>query len=210
MNEIRILIIVGGRLFREGLEKIVSRQFKVAGTAGSADDGLRQLDSGSEADLILLDGAGATPQLVTELRAKRPSVKIVVLLQNEAEVATVQRLKRSPVDGFIIATVSTDTLEHSLRMVMHDQFVLPRSVARVLFSESSNDTADRIVFSPREIDILRHLGAGSSNKLIANSLNISVATVKVHVKSVLRKIRVDNRTQAALWAVERAHALRPD
>jgi two-component system, NarL family, nitrate/nitrite response regulator NarL len=60
--------------------------------------------------------------------------------------------------------------------------------------------------SERERTILRHLTEGASNKHIARELNIAEATVKVHVKSLLRKIRVNNRTQAAMWAIGHAHA----
>jgi two-component system nitrate/nitrite response regulator NarL len=66
---------------------------------------------------------------------------------------------------------------------------------------------DPSLLSSREYAILRHLTQGASNKHIARQLEIAEATVKVHVKSLLRKIRVSNRTQAAMWAVSHGELL---
>ncbi|GJE41195.1 Response regulator protein VraR [Methylobacterium soli] len=60
--------------------------------------------------------------------------------------------------------------------------------------------------SPREIDVLKHLAGGASNKIIARACDLAEATVKIHVKNVLRKLKTQNRTQAALWAIE--HGIR--
>jgi two-component system, NarL family, nitrate/nitrite response regulator NarL len=78
----------------------------------------------------------------------------------------------------------------------HD-LALGRKPAAPSFEDRSNDAR----LSPREKEILSHLVTGHSNKLIARYLGIAEATVKVHLKSVQRKIRVENRTQAAIWAL---------
>jgi DNA-binding CsgD family transcriptional regulator len=84
----------------------------------------------------------------------------------------------------------------SRRVFPHD-VALGRKPAAPSSEHRSNDAR----LSPREKEILSHLVAGHSNKLIARHLGIAEATVKVHLKSVQRKIRVENRTQAAIWAL---------
>ena len=71
------------------------------------------------------------------------------------------------------------------------------------------DDATMPKLSPREMAILRHLIEGNSNKSIARKIDIAEATVKVHVKAILRKIRVQNRTQAAIWGMNNTLLLQP-
>ncbi|MGE0259818.1 MAG: LuxR C-terminal-related transcriptional regulator [Alphaproteobacteria bacterium] len=118
--------------------------------------------------------------------------------------------------GYLSESASQETLMGSLRLVKAGGKVFPEELAELIPSItaarrhrhplSASDNGDGIPeggLSDRELDILRELGNGQPNKVIANELGIAEATVKVYVKRVLKKIGVHNRTQAALWAATR-------
>jgi two-component system nitrate/nitrite response regulator NarL len=107
-------------------------------------------------------------------------------------------------DGFLMNDVSPEALLQSLELVMLGEKVFPTNLAAMLLDLSNAPSplnSVRGVMTPREHEILQALVTGSSNKMIANRLGITEATVKIHLKTLLRKIDVNNRTQAAIWAV---------
>ena len=111
--------------------------------------------------------------------------------------------------------MSASALVKALELVMLNEMVLPAELARGLpthfvplnetpvVSDAVNGQRESKLplLSGREVSILKKLAAGASNKVIAYDLAITEATVKVHVKSILRKIPARNRTQAAIWAI---------
>ncbi|HZD54084.1 MAG TPA: response regulator transcription factor, partial [Woeseiaceae bacterium] len=112
----------------------------------------------------------------------------------------------SGADGVILSELSPEAFMQSLRLVSLGEKVLPAQLATLLMDRNLGNPlvpseVREIGLSEREIDILKLLVGGHSNKAIAIRLDIAEATVKVHVKSVLHKIRVGNRTQAAVWAL---------
>jgi two-component system nitrate/nitrite response regulator NarL len=98
--------------------------------------------------------------------------------------------------------VSPEALVQSLQLILIGETVFPTNLA-LLLTEMSPPAPQGTIrgISPREQDILQQLVSGASNKAIANRLGITEATVKVHLKTLLRKIDVNNRTQAAIWAM---------
>jgi two-component system, NarL family, nitrate/nitrite response regulator NarL len=123
------------------------------------------------------------------------------------------------VDGFCLGASAPDVLIKSLELVMLGETVLPSEVLRSILHGSlqrpeqpRHDHAAQdpkpsdlmgCKLSAKETQVLSYLCDGSSNKIIAHKLDITEATVKVHVKAILRKIGASNRTQAAMWASQR-------
>jgi two-component system nitrate/nitrite response regulator NarL len=112
------------------------------------------------------------------------------------------------VHGFIVKRMGCESLVASLSLAAVGEKVLPSQLAsqlgEVMVNNSLSEakTADLAeLLSDRELETMRYLLGGNPNKVIANHLEVSEATVKVHVKSILRKLGVRNRTQAAIWAV---------
>jgi len=144
--------------------------------------------------------------VVETLKAACPDARLV-LLTGKLDGGVMARAIQAGADGFLMKDISIEGLAQSLRLVMMGEKVLPSDLAALLISGkvSGNDTASlpqlRKGVSQREAQILRYLLNGDSNKMIANHLNITEATVKVHLKSLLRKINASNRTQAAIWAL---------
>jgi two-component system, NarL family, nitrate/nitrite response regulator NarL len=140
------------------------------------------------------------PESLSAYRSR--AVKIVALM-SKADSLEIEFDQIAPLSGILTYDLSTATLVRSLLLVSSGERVFPHDLAlrRKSASTSLEDRSNDARLSPREKEILSHLVAGHSNKLIARHLGITEATVKVHLKSVQRKIRVENRTQAAIWAL---------
>ncbi|WP_262272382.1 LuxR C-terminal-related transcriptional regulator [Microvirga yunnanensis] len=150
-----------------------------------------------------------------ELKARCPSAKVVVLA-DAMEPETVMELCRAGLDGFCPTSMDRHALVKALEIVILGETYIPASIGltlleqvrqgRARFSHSSapapaNDPAAlQNKLSDREAQILRCLTQGASNKVIARELGVAEATVKVHIKAILRKVKASNRTQAAMWA----------
>lgn len=159
--------------------------------------------SGFSPALVLFDiGPGGDLRgAVDELRALAPGARLVHLTTGVDRIRLRQALDAG-VDGYLSKDRSANALVQSLHLVMLGEKVYPADLALML----TQAPAPRAMGAPkglstRETQILRALVRGDSNKMIANQLQITEATVKVHLKSLLRKISCSNRTQAAIWAL---------
>jgi two-component system, NarL family, nitrate/nitrite response regulator NarL len=202
MTSSHTLLIEPNRLFRQGLKHLL------AGT---------RFDVGAEFDTVQLafsagEAVGA-PELVISgqlvkdeadaraLREMFPTARIVVLA-DDLSVEALRAAMAGGADGFLIKTVSPEALIQSLQLVMLGEKVFPTNLASMLLDMNAVSPQHSIRgLSPREQEILQALVTGASNKLIAIRLGITEATVKVHLKTLLRKIDANNRTQAAIWAM---------
>jgi two-component system, NarL family, nitrate/nitrite response regulator NarL len=198
-----LLLIDHNRLFRHGLVRLMAdSEFQVVAEVGTIAEAL---SSGHPLPaLILIDpiagqqGAAA----IAALREAAPQARIVALT-NQIDPTSLSPMLEAGADAFLLKDTTTESLVQKLKLVMLGEKILPNCVVSLLVNRSSDDGVrvggNRL--SQRETQILRHLLDGDSNKLIGKHLDITEATVKVHLKSVLRKIGVVNRTQAAMWAM---------
>lgn len=205
-------VVVGkNSLAREGLRRILSEdKFTVN---ASIESGTCLLDHSANADspnLIIVDSC-EPDQIGAELELFKngyPNARRVVLSDTFRLNDVIDAFK-SGADGYIVKEISCEALLESLRLVAMGEKVMPSQLARHLLDMSSEAPAAQPtrnadvarILSEREIMTLRYLLMGHPNKIIARRLEISEATVKVYVKAILRKLRVSNRTQAAIWAV---------
>jgi DNA-binding NarL/FixJ family response regulator len=129
----------------------------------------------------------------------------IVALTNEANSWEIEPGEIASLSGVLTYDLSASAFVQSLRLISSGERVFPRDLAVGRRQQASPPSieprSDGVRLSPREREMLSHLVAGHSNKEIGRHLGITEATVKVHLKSVLRKIRVENRTQAAIWAM---------
>ena len=151
-------------------------------------------------------------EALEKLKAQCPSAKVVVLADH-LEPQAVVRLCAAGMDGLCSIAMLQPALLKALELVMLGETFLPASVSVELLKQGPcpqlwdgqaapiSDTPKWMGnLSKREAQILHCLTQGASNKLIARDLGVAEATVKVHVKAILRKVKVANRTQAAIWA----------
>ena len=187
------------------------------------------LDDGPLPDLVVF-GPGAHPEAgmgkvwIQQQRSK-PRRSRIVAFADTADTGLVRLLASSGVDAVLSQDVSREVLGRSLDLVMLGQQLFPPvpshlpheatlrtdiGIARALAPVLASATAGlmmpgrerKIALSQREGQVLQLLSNGASNKAIARELHITETTVKTHVKCLLRKIRANNRTQAAIWALE--------
>jgi len=159
--------------------------------------------------IIEFDDYEATKALFTH---QQNGSKIVVLA-NDQECRGLYQDQIAALSGILTYDLSGEAFVRALRLVCLGERVFPRELTlrskpETSVYETSPPRSDVDRLSPREREILSHLVEGHSNKGIARVLGITEATVKVHLKNLLRKIRVDNRTQAAIWAL--SHLPEPD
>jgi two-component system nitrate/nitrite response regulator NarL len=218
---------VAGTILRQGIASILQNTpYKLVASAATPRElaHLRYADGRSTLAIVAAEERNGklneTAESVRLLRSSLPNGKVVLILETDGTIDLPRVMALSP-DGCIMNLGSGDFLLKVLELVLMDQqvFAMCRSMAMTA-SESTTRTAGdnapkKVVcesydsntsLSPRERQILISLAEGKSNKAIARQYNLSEATVKVHLKAVLRKLGKHNRTQAAIWAIE--HGLR--
>jgi two-component system, NarL family, nitrate/nitrite response regulator NarL len=202
MTSSRTVLIEPNRLFREGLKHLLNgTRFEVGAEFNTVDLALAAAATAETPDLVI-NGQAVTDK--ADLRAVReafPTARIVVLA-DDLSVEALRAAIGSGADGFLCKSVSPEALIQSLQLVMLGEKVFPTNLAAMLLDMTAPSPLNSVRgLSPREQEILQALVTGASNKMIAIKLGITEATVKVHLKTLLRKIDVNNRTQAAIWAM---------
>ena len=205
---VTLTFLVGrNKLFREGLKSLLSgSQFEVVGEADDVSQARAPLGDRTPS-VVILDFSAELEHAVddvTHLRGILPEVKIVVLVEALSS-QTLAACLGAGAHGFLIKDISVDALLQSLRLVMLGEKVFPTHLAALLVNGMADTPPARVTshgLSEREGQVLQCLIQGDSNKMIGNRLNITEATIKVHMKSLLRKINATNRTQAAIWALK--------
>jgi len=216
LPSIRILVVDDHTLFRRGLTALLSRdpQFRVVADAADAGEAQRRALE-LQPDLILLDnhlpgvnGVDALPAL----REAAPAARVLMLTVSEDERDLAAAL-RAGASGYLLKNMEGEALASAIRQAMRGIHVIAAEMTGKLVAAyrdavapaNANGTAAApatplSTLSPRELDILRGIARGESNKEIARSLGIAETTVKVHVQHVLRKLGVSSRVQAAVVA----------
>ena len=213
-NRVATVLVAHNNLFREGLLLILgTTAFRVCKVAATIDDLSLQPTRTSGPFLYLIGTGGdhaVTAPTVERLRKRNPSARIVVL-SDRCELNDALAVFRAGADGYLFKQISRDALIKSLDLVMLGVNILPAALMRLVgedhdpavpAAQTEGPTPDHMPrkLSQQETRILRCLMQGEPNKIIARQFEITEATVKVHIKAILRKISVRNRTQAAIWA----------
>jgi two-component system nitrate/nitrite response regulator NarL len=180
----------------------------VAGEARSLVEVLDMLRSGDYAcDLLLCDPSDSEQEFeaLHEIKRKFPDVK-AVLLTHRITPSWLEIAIEGGANAFLPKDISGDALRYSLELVLLGEHIFP-TVQSLLeprpapANEPPMMTSPQVPLSTRERQILACLVNGQPNKTIARNLNMAEATVKVHLKALLRKINAQNRTQAAIWGM---------
>src|SRR3954471_6057751 len=210
MQEIHVALVEKNQLFREGLRVLLERNFTSVAEAADANEALACIDGAraGKVDLLILSGSGAADSLqrLEEFKQHFGKAKVVVLADLGSPGALASAMNAG-IDGYLSKDTSSDALVQSLILVNLGEKMLPAELAMSLLNDQRQPKAAPALTTParslsaRETQILRFLLSGYSNKAIARQLNIAEATVKVHLKGVLRKVNAANRTQAAIWAL---------
>lgn len=206
----QVLLIDDHTLFRLGLKGLLEHSdIEVIGAASTGLEGL-ELAAKLTPDVILLDMRMPDMdglQVLKQLRDQGISVPIAILTTSNEDRDLLESL-RSGAQGYLLKDMDPEELVSALHKIVNGETVvapqLASSLARALqgnpISEPPKTPLSEL--TPREREIITHLAEGQSNKAIARDLGISDGTVKLHVKAILRKLKVRSRVEAAVIAVE--------
>jgi len=212
-GKVSLLISDENRLFREGIRRILaSRKMEVIGEVRSlveAADMLRATQT--SVNLLLCDPSTDLQEefaAMKDIAQEFPHVRIV-LLTNHITLGWLEMAVDAGASGFLPKDISADALRYSLELVLLGEQIFPtvqslletRPQAPTVSPDVAIELPRHIPLSAREGQILSCLVNGLPNKTIARNLNMAEATVKVHLKALLRKINARNRTQAAIWGM---------
>ncbi|WP_349744813.1 response regulator [Roseateles cavernae] len=209
---ITILVVDDHTLFRRGLIALLRQEegIEVLGEAADAGEALRCAQA-LQPDLILLDNhmpGVSGVSLLPALREVAPRSRVLMLTVSEDEDDLSAAL-RNGAQGYLLKTIDGEDLAAALSRTMRGESVVsPEMTHKLLNALRSSGAASAPKpppageLSPRELDILKELTRGASNKEMARTLGIAETTVKIHVQHILRKLKLSSRVQAAVWGSE--------
>jgi DNA-binding NarL/FixJ family response regulator len=199
--KIRILIADDHFLVRIGLIALVNMEpdMEVVGEAGDGAQALEIFEK-LQPDLTLMDlrmpGKDGI-QATVEIRSKFPTARILMLTTYDGD-DDIHRALQAGAQGYVLKNSTRETLVPALRSVAAGERWIPKDIASRLASRKTFEE-----LTPREIEVLHKLARGLANKEIGDALGISEHTVKGHLKNILAKLRVADRTEAVTTAILR-------
>jgi DNA-binding NarL/FixJ family response regulator len=201
---VRLLLIDDHPLVRAGLRAVLDPEPDLE-VVGEADNGTSAIRLARKlrpdvvlTDLLLpdLDGVSVTQRI----RAELPETHVVILTYADEDDASVARAVQGGAIGYVLKSADIVELLQTIRSAAHGQVHLSAQATARLLREMGSPK-DHVALTEREQQVLRGVAIGQTNKEIARSLGVALTTVKSHVRSILDKLGVDSRTQAALYAV---------
>ncbi len=210
-DRIRVVIVDDHPLVREGLRKVLAldEEIEVIDEAGDGQGAINVARS-LKPDIVLMDinmpgtnGIEATRVIKREM----PSVGVIALTIHEEEEYILE-LVRAGVSGYVLKDIPPSRLIETIKTVAKGDSVIDPSITNKVLGEINRLSRHRRgkeeweKITEREMDVLKLMSQGCSNKEIARSLSISEKTVKNHITNIFRKLQVDDRTQAVLFAIK--------
>ena len=200
-QKISVMVVDDHPLIRVGIAAIVNARadMTVVAQAGTGEEAL-ELFRRNKPDVTLMDlrlpGIGGV-EAIAAMRTTRPDARFIVVTTYDGD-EDIHRALEAGAQGYIIKGMPYQTLVEAIHRVHLGKRFLPPPVANTLASRMPDSD-----LSPREKEVLLLLVAGRSNKEIAQTLDITEATVKSHVSTILMRLGVDDRTQAVVTALQR-------
>jgi two-component system, NarL family, response regulator LiaR len=204
MDEVTILIVDDHPVVRQGLRTFLDLQEDLL-VVGEAETGAEAVAKVQELlpevvlmDLVMPDVDGI--EAARRIRDVSPSTKVIVLTSYADDEKIFPAIKAGAA-GYLLKDVEPAELAEGIRRVQRGEGLLHPKIAARVMREVTEEKAEGEVLTTRELDVLRGLARGLSNKAIAEELVVSEKTVKTHVSNILAKLHLVDRTQAALYAV---------
>ena len=225
-NIIRVMVIDDHTILRQGLIEMLSldEKIKVVAQAGNAEEAMaiidQQLAKNETPDVILMDlkmPGESGLDLLPKVRLKLPDTAVIMLTMYGEEQFVVEAIK-SGASGYVLKDISREELMKTIVAVNMGEIWFPRKLQKAVIDElvnqnngnsamdlmSDGHSAKALIgeLTDREVELLRLLANGNSNKEISQKLNISENTVKSHLRHIYRKLNLEDRTQAAVFAIK--------
>ena len=208
---IKVLIADDHKLFRQGLISLINTRRDLVEVVGEAENGQEAIQMASELnpDIILMDiympqGDGLHATKI--IHERQPEIAIIILTSSEKDGHLYEAVHLG-VSGYLLKSLDADELFEMIIGVTKGEAAMTKSMAARLLKSVANRVVEEgkgeSSLTEKELLVLRLVASGDSNPEIAESLSISVNTVKSHLKHILEKLQLSNRTQAATYAIKR-------
>jgi two-component system NarL family response regulator len=201
MESIRVLIVEDHNVVRQGLVALLNVVDGLT-VVGEAADGLEAINQirKHQPDVTLIDlrmpRMGGV-EVIQRIRSEMPQARFIVLTTYDGD-EDIYRALKAGARAYLLKGMTSEDLVTTIRMVHAGKSHIPPAIAERLAERMGSED-----LTPREFDVLQEIVHGKSNKEIATALNVSEATVKTHINSLLGKLGVTDRTQAATAAIQR-------
>jgi len=207
---VRVLVVDDHALFRHGLLEVLRPAIDLV-VVGEARDGIEAVDQAAELlpDVVLMDvrmpGLNGI-EAARRIRAAQPAIRILMLTESEDDDDLFGAV-RAGATGYLLKEVAIDEIADAIRAVAIGQALVSPSMTTKLLSEFNalsrrlEEEHDGRRLTDRELEVLRLIARGMSNKDIAAELVIAENTVRNHVRNILEKLQVRSRVEAAMYAV---------
>jgi NarL family two-component system response regulator LiaR len=207
-EKIRLMIADDHRMVREGIKAFIASEDQLFEVVGEAKDGIEAVEVAARThpDIILLDllmprldGIGATQEILKN----NPHARVLIItsyVEDEKVIAAI----RAGAAGYLLKDSSPEDLRSAMLAIAAGGSILPPRIAGLVVRElqkPEKPAKPELPLTAREVEILKMVAQGLSNQAIADRLVISVWTVRTHITAILNKLRLENRTQAALYAI---------
>lgn len=207
-KRVRVVIVDEQPIYLDGLRSQLlefAADIEVVAEAYDGDTAF-QLAVSLLPDVILMDMSRKSSKCSTLEATKRineafPNIKILILSADDS-IESIMGTLRAGASGYLLKSVSIQELKEAIFTMMNHGCVLTPAVAQKLLSVLSHPVASPCVLSERELEILKDIKSGLSNKAIANKLRLSTRTIEVHVSHIFQKLAVSSRTQAVMKAIK--------
>jgi DNA-binding NarL/FixJ family response regulator len=198
---IRVLVVEDHNVVRQGLVALLNLvdTIQVVGEAADGEEAITQFRS-RKPDVTLIDlrlPKLSGVEVIQKVRAETPQARFVVLTTYDGD-EDIYRALKSGAKAYLLKGMTTDELIATIREVHAGRSHIPAAIAERLAERMGTED-----LTPREAEVLEQIVTGKSNKEIATELSISEATVKTHINTLLSKLGVTDRTQAATAAIRR-------
>jgi NarL family two-component system response regulator LiaR len=208
MEAITVMLIDDHRVVRQGLRDFLELQgdIEIVGEASSGEEGV-QIARELLPDVVLMDlvmpGIDGV-ETTRRVKAASPSSRVIVLTSFADDNKVFPAIKAGAI-SYLLKDISPEELAHAIRAAQRNEAVLHPEVAAKLMQEFSAPKGNEAMveqLTARELDVLRLIAKGKSNKEIADTLIVSEKTIKTHVSNILSKLHLADRTQAAIYALK--------
>ncbi len=206
MGPIRVLVVDDQPLICDGIAKLLEgeKEIQVIGKAYSGEEAIEKANN-LKPDIILMDirmpgtdGIEATKVI----KSNNPSIQVIAISVYEEEDLIIQMFQAGAV-GYILKDISLENLVKAIKNVYKGNAMINQRISRKLVGMLIVDKNTHTALTPREIEILREVAKGKSNKEIGEKLYLSESTVKTHLSHIFQKIGAKSRAEAILYAVKR-------
>ena len=206
-KKIKIMIVDDFALIRDGLKNLLELDGSMK-VISEAQDGIDCLNKLNEKlpDILLLDINMPNKnglEVLQEIRSNEIPIKVMILTMHN-EIDYLLRAIEIGADGYASKNIKFEELKDAIDLIIHGESFIQKELLPLLNSkiEKKNEELDKIKsLTKRELEVLKNIAFGNSNREIATSLKISERTVKNHIFNIFKKIAVTDRTQAAVFAI---------